>query len=208
MLIKIVVVFISILLISFIKYSEPYYFLCKTMVDNKPNIIISLFERTSFNKEKFESFNHTCHNFYTDYSNHTVMKYTINNFIRMLYSEKKYSNIKIIENIINKTELGHIKLILTVIKLIFLFASVSILYLIIVFMPNKLANWILLIMNKVLYAFFGFLLVEGIIRSYLSIDMDIINFIETNHSQVCDFMPVHFIVRFFKSLFGWLFKTK
>ena len=192
MFIKIVLIFVSILLISFIQYSEPYYFLCKTIVDNNSNTIIPLFERPSFNKEKFESFNHTCHNFYTDYSNHTVMKYTINNFIKVFYSERKYSNIKIIENIINKTELGDMQLILALIKLIFLFAYVSLLYLIIVIMPSKLVNLILSIMNKVLYVFFEFLLVEGIIRVYLNIDMDII----------------HFIVRFFKSLFGWLFKTK
>ena len=70
MFIKIVVIFVSILLISFIQYSEPYYFLCKTIVDNNSNTIIPLFERPSFNKEKFKSFNHTCQNFYTDYSNH------------------------------------------------------------------------------------------------------------------------------------------
>lgn len=208
MFIKIVLVFVSILLISFIKYSEPYYFLCKTMVDNKSNTIIPLFERPTFNKEKFESFNHTCHNFYTDYSNHTVMKYTINKFIKVVFSERKYSNINIIENIINKTELSHMKLILAMIKLIFLFAYVSILYLVIVLMPSKLANWTLSIMNKVLYVFFGFLFVEGIARAYLSVDIDIINFIETHHSQVCAFMPVHYIIRLVKSIFNWIFRAK
>ena len=208
MFIKIVVIFVSILLISFMQYSEPYYFLCKTIVDNNSNTIIPLFERPSFNKEKFESFNHTCQNFYTDYSNHTVMKYTINNFIKVFYSERKYSNIKIIENIINKTELGDIQLILALIKLIFLFAYVSLLYLIIVIMPSKLVNLILSIMNKVLYVFFEFLLVEGIIRVYLNIDMDIIHFIETHRSQVSDFMPVYYIIHFFKSIFNWLFRTQ
>ena len=208
MFIKIVVIFVSILLISFIQYSEPYYFLCKTIVDNNSNTIIPLFERPSFNKEKLESFNHTCQNFYTDYSNHTVMKYTINNFIKVFYSERKYSNIKIIENIINKTELGDIQLILALIKLVFLFAYVSLLYLIIVIMPSKLVNLILSIMNKVLYVFFEFLLVEGIIRVYLNIDMDIIHFIETHRSQVSDFMPVYYIIHLFKSIFNWLFRTQ
>ena len=208
MFIKIVLVFVSILFISFLKYSEPYYFLCKAMVDNKSNTILPLLERPSLDKEKFESFNHTCHNVYTDYSNHTVMKYTINNFIKVFYSERKYSNIKIIENIINKTELGDIQLILALIKLIFLFVYVSLLYLIIVIMPSKLVNLILSIMNKVLYVFFEFLLVEGIIRVYLNIDMDIIHFIETHRSQVSDFMPVYYIIHFFKSIFNWLFRTQ
>lgn len=136
------------------------------------------------------------------------MKYTINNFIKVFYSERKYSNIKIIENIINKTELGDIQLILALIKLIFLFAYVSLLYLIIVIMPSKLVNLILSIMNKVLYVFFEFLLVEGIIRVYLNIDMDIIHFIETHRSQVSDFMPVYYIIHFFKSIFNWLFRTQ
>ena len=155
-----------------------------------------------------KNLNLSCQNFYTDYSNHAVMKYTISNFIKVFYSERKYSNIKIIENIINKTELGDMQLILALIKLIFLFAYVSLLYLIIVIMPSKLVNLILSIMNKVLYVFFEFLLVEGIIRVYLNIDMDIIHFIETHRSQVSDFMPVYYIIHFFKSIFNWLFRTQ
>ena len=155
-----------------------------------------------------KNLNLSCQNFYTDYSNHTVMKYTINNFIKVFYSERKYSNIKIIENIINKTELGDMQLILALIKLIFLFAYVSLLYLIIVIMPSKLVNLILSIMNKVLYVFFEFLLVEGIIRVYLNIDMDIIHFIETHLSKVSDFMHIYYIIHFFKSIFNWLFRTQ
>ena len=208
MFIKIVVIFVSILLISFIQYSEPYYFLCKTIVDNNSNTIIPLFERPSFNKEKFESFNHTCQNFYTDYSNHTVMKYTINKIITVLYSERKYANVNVIENIINRTDLGHMKLILGISKLILLFAYVSILYLIIVLMPSKVANWAPSVMNKVLYVFFGFLFVEGIARAYLSINIDIINFIETHQGQVFAFMPIHYLLRFIKWIFNWIFKAK
>ena len=136
------------------------------------------------------------------------MKYTINKIITVLYSERKYANVNVIENIINRTELGHMKLILGISKLILLFAYVSILYLIIVLMPNKVANWTLSVMNKVLYVFFGFLFVEGIARAYLSINIDIINFIEIHQGQVFAFMPIHYLLRFIKWIFNLIFKAK
>lgn len=207
MFIKIIVFFFAVGLFSLLKYTEPYYFLCKTFVDNKLQIEIPITDNHTYDKEKYESLNYTCHNFFIDYSNHTLMKYTINKIINTLYSSKKYENVEIINELIKSIETNQMKLMLSIIKLILLFGYVAILYFIIVVIPNYLANWTVSILNKILLVFFGLLFFEGIAKSYLSLNIDSIYLFEKYNSKLRNWLPIRYLIQFcgyiLDKVFNW-----
>lgn len=205
MFIKIIVFFFTVGLFSLLKYTEPYYFLCKALVDNKMQIESPIEDNLTYDKDKFESLNYTCHNFFIDYSNHTIMKYTINKIINTLYSSKKYENIEIIYELIKNAEINQTKLMLSIIKLILLFGYVAILYFIIVVMPNYIANWTVSILNKILIVFFGLLFFEGIAKSYLSLNIDSIYLFEKYNSSLRNWLPIKYLIKFLGYLLDKVF---
>jgi hypothetical protein len=205
-------------IVFYLKYTEPFYLICKHISEkqkdyenfmDKSNDFLSPNEDEKYfnsigSMKKFESIKHICKEFFTDYSNHTIMRYTLDKLNKIIYGDEKNEiNDAYIIHHCSRMDLQTLKYVLHTIKFIHLFAYSSILYLIIITLPNIIVQVIMYIFNRVLIIIFVILLIEAFLIMYVSIDTDLLATLDkTAYSKYTQSVVIKFIIDVFGFLYG------
>ena len=216
-------------ILMYLKYTEPFYMVCKHFseipLENKelpqedyesftsPNLSFFIESQSENNNtiiriddKKYESIKHICKEFFTDYSNHTIMKFTINRFNNLIYSSLNDEiTEEFLDNFISNNEPHNLKYILHSIKFIHLFAYSSLLYLIIVSLPNIIAQILLYLFNRALLVIFAVLLIEAFLKIYFSVDSDVVALLDQAiYSQYLEYYPIKKVLEFLTYLYNFV----
>jgi hypothetical protein len=166
-LLKSIIVGLTVFLCIFYIFSTRHYYTYCTYAKIIDNYLV---------KEEFkEQYLMLCESTFKNYSNHSIMKYSIDIlyylFTKVELSPEENNRLKIYISNVNYYSM---KLELKILKTVHLGLYSMILYFLIVVLPKKLIAIILFIINKLLFVIFLIFMAEAVLNLYMDINVDII----------------------------------
>ena len=119
-----------------------------------------------------------CKEMYRDYSNHTLLKKTLNKF----YEVFKSANIdeKELEYSINNIEFNYLKNLMRILKFIHLIVYGVVIYLLIVIFPIYFLQITKYVMSKFLFVIFITFIIDAVAKIFFDVNLDFLQIFESN----------------------------
>jgi hypothetical protein len=142
-----------------------------------------------------------CNEVYTNYSNHTLLKQTINNLYELVLSQTKLDKEEI-ETSIKKVDVVSLRFMMKLLKIVHFTLYGCLLYFLIVILPELLMKLIKYIVTKVLFIVFFVFILDALFKIYFDINIDVLRFFDKSYYMEMSFV-VHVIdlFKFFYRLF-------
>jgi hypothetical protein len=211
--------FLSIILIVmalfYIKYTEIFFRFCYTygvLKDSHPDrdILNEKFGTTfhldglnvtnskNFNSIKLQNLENLCKESMIDYNSHYLMSISLERLNEVILS-KDILDPETFHNYLSNIDIINVKLSLLVLKLIYIAIYLTIVYLLIVMIPNFVIQICLSLFNKLLMFMFIILLVESVLKIYFQINIDLVSWLNKSlYLQYADYFPMDYILRLFR----------
>jgi hypothetical protein len=149
----------------YILYTLPYYRFCNYAKLKNDLIIV----------ETKQIYSDLCNSTFKEYSNHSIMKYSINS-IYSLISKTELSNEERedLANFVHNTPISKMRKDLYILKFVFLSFYLIMLYYLVLKLPRILINILLFFIDKLLVFIFFIRVVEVLLNMYMDINLDLI----------------------------------
>lgn len=138
-------------------------------------------------EDKKELYMSLCDNVFKNYSNHTIMRYSIEIFYS-LFNSKEPSQEEIKAFILTKS-FSKMNYDLKILKQVHFIFYLIVLYLLVVYLPKLLIKFIMFFVDKILYVFFIILIFESVLNIYMDFDVDILKILLFIYS----YLPIYSI---------------
>ena len=124
------------------------------------------------------------------------MRYTLNKINEFIYANSDLDiDEETVKNYLDSINIHNLKYTLYMIKFIHLFIYSSILYFIIISVPNLIVRFTLWIFNWILLIIFVILLVEAFLKIYLQYDTDVIGLLDKDiYAKYMEYIPVTYVL--------------
>ena len=120
-----------------------------------------------------------CKEMYMDYSNHTLLKKTINKFYDFLVYQTNMDENDINLNI-KKVEIPSLRMMMKLLKIVHITLYGSFLYFLIVILPLYSIKLIKYLLSKMLFVIFIMFLFDALLKIYFDMNVDLIKFLDKN----------------------------
>ena len=114
-----------------------------------------------------------------DYSNHTLLKKTINKFYDFLVYQTNMDENDINLNI-KKVEIPSLRMMMKLLKIVHITLYGSFLYFLIVILPLYSIKLIKYLLSKMLFVIFIMFLFDALLKIYFDMNVDLIKFLDKN----------------------------
>jgi hypothetical protein len=200
----------------YIKFTEIFYRYCTThdmiKYKNKNDTLeychSPLYEHVHLNTttSKVQHLENLCKESQVDYESHLLMSMSIDRLNEFILA-KDVLDPETLDSYIRSVDVTNLKLSLLFLKFIYIALYVSMLYLIIIVIPNYLLQFALSLLNKILMLIFFLLFIESVMKIYFQLNTDLISFINRClYLQYVEYFPVDYIVRFYRLITEYITK--
>jgi hypothetical protein len=137
--------------------------------------------------DKKEFYMQICEDAFKDYSNHTIMKYSLELIYSFFVYNERSRDINL-EKFIQTKSFANIKFELKTLKFIHFAFYLIVLYFLIICAPRLILDICLYFVDKLLFLFFIILLAEGVANLYMDVNIDVMGLTKKLYS----FLPINF----------------
>ena len=178
---------VTLLCILYMQYTHVYFRYCDYSLKTE-NYLVS--------QDKVPLYSALCKEMYRDYSNHTLLKTTINLFYDLF--KENHIDTREFEYMINSIDYYSLKNYLKVLKLIHFFIYGIILYLLVLKFPIYFIKIVKYFLSKILLIVFFFVIIDAAAKIFLDIDID---FLQVFHPNFYSNSKIYLTIT---SVFGFL----
>ncbi len=150
------------LCIYYILSTRKYYTYC-TNAKRYSNYMVE--------EDKQDLYMSLCNSVFKNYSNHTIMRYSIEVFYSIFYSQEP--NLEEIKAYILSKRFSTMNYEMKILKQVHFIFYLIILYLLVIDLPKLLIKFIMFFVDKILLVFFIILIFESVLNIFMDFDVDI-----------------------------------
>lgn len=179
--------------IFYMTYTLSFYKYCEISSKEQVNYLES--------ENGIDPYKNLCKEVYTDYSNHTLLKQTINKLYEFVLTQNILEK-REIEISIKKMDVVTLRFMMKLLKIVHFSLYGCLLYLIIVILPDMLMRFIKYLLTKVLFVVFVVFILDALFKIYFDINIDVLRFFDKSYYMEMS-VVVHMIdiIKFFYRLF-------
>ena len=162
--------------IAYIFYTRNYYVYCN-YAKKTNNYLVK--------EELTELYILLCESTFKDYSNHTIMKYSLD-ILYSIFTSENFSEFEKdrLSIFISTTNFSNMKYELKVLKSVHLVFYMMVLYALVIYLPKFLINLLLYIIDKLLFVLFLVLVSEAVLNLYMDLQIDLILVVKMIYSYL------------------------
>ena len=186
----ILIILIIIFCLFYMGYTLVFYKYCENSLKTGKFLVT---------ENKNELYSNLCKELYTDYSNHILLKQTINKFYDILISQTKL-DVSEIEFYVNSVDLSTLRLMMKVLKIVHLALYGSVLYIAIVILPIYSIKLLKYILSKILFIIFIIFILDALLKIHFDINIDVFQFFDKSfYMNNLYFSKFYSIISYFAS---------
>jgi hypothetical protein len=187
----ILVIIVSLVCVIFMQYTHIYYRYCNYSLKTDSYLV---------SQDKVNMYSELCKEMYRDYSNHTLLRKSINIFYDFM--NETYSDIKEIEYSINSIDFYSLKNYLRLLKSTHFLIYIIFSYVIILKFPIYCINLFKYLFSKILLILFFCFIIDALAKIFLDIDIDLFQFFNPNfYKDSTIYNVISTVVGFIRNLF-------